>query len=211
MNDDFRDRVRASRKQQQRMGCTLVLAIFVLVLSLSVYFLSQLPAIQREYIYSYPYRQLIEEYSEQYSVDSNLAAAVVLVESKFQNDIHSSTGAVGLMQLMPETAGWIAQELSDPSYTPDALHEPERNIRYGIWYLRSLEREFRGNDILALAAYNAGRGNVHAWMNEYGWGQEFADVEQIPYSETRNYVKKVLEAQRKYAKLYPKDIELDDD
>ena len=104
------------------------------------------------------------KYAAIYNVDSNLTAAVIKSESKFKHTATSHRGAVGLMQLMPETAEWIAEQLNDKSYSVEGLHEPDRNIRYGTWYLAELEREFQGNDILALAAYNAGRGNVKAWM-----------------------------------------------
>ena len=106
------------------------------------------------------------------------------------------------MQLMPDTAGWIAQRLGERDYTDTELHDPDRNLRYGIWYLADPEEEFQGNDVLALAAYNAGRGNVRGWMEEYGWKDDFSDVQAIPYKETRAYVKQVLSLQGKYRKLY---------
>ena len=117
--------------------------------------------------------------------------------------MHSHRGAIGLMQLMPDTAEWIAGQLEDPSYSIEAIHEPERNIRYGIWYLSTLQREFDGNDVLALAAYNAGRGNVQSWIREYGWPADFHDIDAIPYKETREYVRKVLLTEHKYRSLYP--------
>lgn len=117
--------------------------------------------------------------------------------------MHSHRGAIGLMQLMPDTAEWIAGQLEDPSYSIEAIHEPERNIRYGIWYLSTLQREFDGNDVLALAAYNAGRGNVQSWIREYGWPADFHDIDAIPYQETREYVRKVLLTEHKYRSLYP--------
>jgi soluble lytic murein transglycosylase len=106
------------------------------------------------------------------------------------------------MQLMPDTAEWIAGQIGDKSYSLENLHEPDRNIRYGTWYLAELQREFKGNDVLALAAYNAGRGNVRGWMEDYGWNDDFSDVQAIPYKETRAYVKQVLSLQGKYRKLY---------
>ena len=76
------------------------------------------------------------------------------------------------------------------------------NIRYGVWYLAELEREFGGNDILALAAYNAGRGNVRDWMERFHWTQQFDEIEAIPYPETRFYVRRVLEDREQYKRLY---------
>ncbi|MDD6383475.1 lytic transglycosylase domain-containing protein [Mitsuokella sp.] len=179
-------------------GGGLVLA---LIFAACIAFFSE--PFQRNYLYPFPYRDMVDTYAVRYQVDPHLAAAVIKTESKFKNEVHSHRGAVGLMQLMPDTAAWIAGQLDDASYSEDALHEPERNIRYGIWYLHSLQQEFDGNDILALAAYNAGRGNVQDWILEYGWPRDFHDVDAIPYQETREYVKRVLMNERKYRELYP--------
>ena len=123
-------------------------------------------------------------------------------ESKFQSGAKSHRGAVGLMQLMPETALWISEQIDDQEYNPGELHEPQKNIEYGTWYIASLEKEFEGNDVLALAAYNAGRGNVHDWMEENHWGMDFHEVSAIPYEETRAYVMSVLKNRQKYLELY---------
>lgn len=128
------------------------------------------------------------------------------VESNFNEDAYSGSGAVGLMQLMPETAGWIAYCLNDETPTLEEMHECERNIQYGIWYLSELNDEFDGNEVLTLAAYNAGRGNVQHWIRENGWNKNFSDVDAIPYDETRNYVKRVLQCREKYAELYGSGI-----
>ena len=143
------------------------------------------------------------KYAEIYHVDSNLTAAVIKSESKFKHTALSHRGAVGLMQLMPETAEWIAGQIGDKSYNVESLHEPDRNIRYGTWYLAELQREFKGNDVLALAAYNAGRGNVKAWMDENNWSYSFHDIDAIPYKETRDYVRQVIGDRKKYRELYP--------
>ena len=141
--------------------------------------------------------------SSLYGVDPYLITAVMQTESHFYLNAMSPVGAIGLMQLMPDTAEWIAGQLEDPAYSVEAIHEPERNIRYGIWYLSSLQREFGGNDVLALAAYNAGRGNVQEWIRDNGWPADFHDIDAIPYQETREYVRKVLLTEHKYRSLYP--------
>ena len=106
------------------------------------------------------------------------------------------------MQLMPETASWIAEETDDRDYSVEALSEPEKNIQYGSWYLAQLMKEFHGNKILSLAAYNAGRGNVEEWMVQNGWDYDFNDVTAIPFKETELYVKSVLRHEGIYRKLY---------
>ena len=179
-----------------------LLLSFAAVLLIGVYLLWSSASFQRQYVYPFPDRETVEDYADRYHVDPYLAAAVIRTESKFQDSVHSHRGAIGLMQLMPDTAQWIASQLDDASYSVEAIHEPERNIRYGIWYLRSLQREFDGNDVLALAAYNAGRGNVQDWIRENGWPADFHDIDAIPYQETREYVRKVLKAEKKYRELY---------
>ncbi|HIX84195.1 MAG TPA: lytic transglycosylase domain-containing protein [Candidatus Megamonas gallistercoris] len=157
---------------------------------------------QRKYIYPYPYRQFIEYYADRYQMDECLVAGVALAESKFEPTAQSVHGAQGIMQIMPETAAWIAYQIEDDNFSADEMYEPEKNIKYGTWYLASLNEEFFGNKVLVLAAYNAGRGNVHEWMEKYGWDEKFSDYKQIPFPETREYVQKVLKYERKYKLLY---------
>lgn len=172
----------------------------------AIYFLISVPTVQKKFLYPFPYRSTVESYSSRWKVDKFLAIAVMKVESNFSEAAHSQSGAVGLMQIMPETAAWIAYQLGEkPDEVADDiknLRDPETNIRYGTWYLAELEDEFKGNDVLALAAYNAGRGNVHEWIEKNHWNENFSDVDKIPYAETRDYVKRVLHCREKYTKLY---------
>ena len=177
-------------------------AFFVIVIAFIIYFISQIEPVQKKYIYPYPHQDLVTLYAEANGVPPALVASVIKHESKFLNDVHSSRGAIGLMQIMPETAEWIAGELEDPDFNLQALHDPEMNIRYGTWYLALLTREFNDNQVLALAAYNAGRGIVHAWMEEYEWSWDFKNTSLIPYPETRLYVERVLKDKHHYEILY---------
>ena len=165
----------------------------------AIYFLISVPTIQKKFLYPFPYRKTVENYSARWKVDKFLTIAVMKVESNFSEAARSQSGAVGLMQIMPETAAWIAVQLGE---SDSELCNVETNIRYGTWYLAELEDEFNGNDVLALAAYNAGRGNVRDWMEKNHWDENFSDVDKIPYAETRDYVKRVLHCREKYAKLY---------
>lgn len=178
-------------------GCAVLLAVYLLL---------SVPTVQKKFLYPFPYRTTVESYSSRWKVDKFLTIAVMKVESNFSESAHSQSGAVGLMQIMPETAAWIAYQLGESSdeIANDIknLRDPETNIRYGTWYLAELEDEFNGNDVLALAAYNAGRGNVHDWMEKNNWSENFSDVDKIPYAETRDYVKRVLHCREKYSKLY---------
>ncbi len=197
------ENITASALPRRHRKLKAVVLIAVLVSAVAVW---QRPNLERQILYPYPYRITVESYADRYDVDSSLAAAVIRNESRFRHNVHSHRGAVGLMQLMPDTAHWISEQIGDARYTgADDLHDPDVNVRFGIWYLGSLQEEFRGNDVLALAAYNAGRGNVQEWIQTYGWDTAtFSDVNAIPFSETRNYVRKVLNDQKKYRELYPR-------
>ena len=176
--------------------------IISLLASVLIFTAFSFPTTQKNIFYPFRYREQVEAYSEKYQVDKFLAVSVMKVESNFAGGAVSKSGAVGLMQIMPETAYWIAYKLDENPPSINELHECDRNIKYGIWYLAELEDEFQGNDVLALAAYNAGRGNVWDWMEEGGWQENFSDIDSIPYLETRNYVKKVLNCREKYQELY---------
>ncbi len=141
-------------------------------------------------------------YSNEYEFDPVLVFSVMKTESHFKHSTVSSAGAKGLMQLMPDTAVWVAKEMKLTQFSLGKLEDPEVSIRMGTWYLASLKGEFHDNKILTLAAYNGGRGNVHQWMKDYGWDYSFRDYEKIPFQETREFVRKILEAEDKYRILY---------
>ena len=190
------------KETEKRTKIALWFAAGVLAMTILLCAIFQNESMQKKYLYPYPYQTYVEAYSTANGVDSALAASVIMNESKFRSDVHSHRGAIGLMQIMPETGEWIAGQLDEEEFVPEKLHDPETNIRYGIWYLAELKREFYGNDIFALAAYNAGRGTVREWMEEKHWKKDFHAISEIPYPETREYVVKVLKNKEKYQKLY---------
>lgn len=198
--------IRSKRYRRRKYG-SLLFALVVILLAFFVYFVSQIEPVKKKYIYPYPYQDIVTFYAQANGISPALAASVIMHESKFSEQVHSPRGAIGLMQLMPETAEWIAEQLGETDFSLQKLHEPELNIRYGTWYLALLEREFDGNMVLALAAYNAGRGTVHEWMEENSWPSDFKDISLIPYPETRFYVAKVLKDKTNYETLYHSDIE----
>jgi soluble lytic murein transglycosylase len=106
------------------------------------------------------------------------------------------------MQIMPDTAVWIAQTLNVKDFTPDSLYRPEVNIYFANWYLANLSQEFKGNLVLMLAAYNGGRGNVQKWMSERHWSGDVDEIDQIPFPETQKFVKSVLTLYQRYLQLY---------
>lgn len=189
-------------KTKRKMSFWKKLLLMILVLASLSYFIWQNEDFQRKYLYPYDYQDTINFYADRYEVDRNLVASVILAESKFRQDATSVHGARGLMQIVPETGSWIATQIEDDSFSVDKLYNVNMNIKYGTWYLSELQTEFEGNEVLALAAYNAGRGNVYGWMEKYHWDINFKDYTKIPFPETREYVKRVLENKKHYNRLY---------
>lgn len=156
--------------------------------------------------YPLPYREAVNQRSKQFQLDPFLVAAVMRVESKFNPYAESRRGARGLMQLMPDTARWAAGQMG-LSFSEDKLLEPDYNILLGCWYLANLESEFKGNIVLTLAAYNAGRGNVRQWVANEGLEGEVERIEQIPFPETREFVRRVLADFERYQWIYGREAE----
>ena len=198
--------IRSKRYRKRKYG-SLLFAFAVILLAFIVYFVSQIEPVKNKYIYPDLYKETVTMYAEANGISPALVASVIMHESKFSERVHSPRGAIGLMQLMPETAEWIAGQLGETDFSLQMLYEPEMNIRYGTWYLALLEQEFDGNLVLALAAYNAGRGIVHEWMEENDWPPDFKDISAIPYPETRFYVERVLKDKKSYETVYHSDTE----
>ena len=188
------------RKKESTKG-TIIIAALLLFFSAS-YFYSWKDDVMCKFVYPLQYDYLVRQYAYETKIDPALVASVILVESKFDERASSQPGAHGLMQVMPDTAQWIADEMGMTDYTPVKLSDVRTNIRLGTWYLAYLLKEYDGNQILALAAYNAGRGHVDSWVREYGWTKDFQEIEKIPFSETREYVRIVLLNEKHYKQLY---------
>lgn len=178
----------------------IVRTITIVLLLFFVFAVWQSEIIDRMF-YPFPYKSMVEKYAADNGVDPMLIVAVIREESRFIPKSKSSKGAVGLMQLMPDTAKEIAVKLGE-NYQEIDLSDPDTNIRYGTWYLTQLTKEFSGNTVLAIAAYNAGIGSVKSWLNESPKEMDAYQIEEIPYPETKDYVKKVLVAYEHYTKLY---------
>jgi soluble lytic murein transglycosylase len=154
------------------------------------------------------HEDIIRQQANDKELDPALIAGVIFAESHFR-DQTSHAGAKGLMQLMPETADYIAQKSGGTAFVQGDLATPQVNIAYGSWYLRYLLDKYDGREVLALAAYNAGQGNVDAWLAEAGArGESFRAAAHIPFPETRSYVKKVLAAREDYRREYRRELGL---
>ena len=143
--------------------------------------------------YPLRYEQIVRAHARNYRLDPALLAAVIYTESKFDANAHSDAGAIGLMQLLPDTAKGIALRTGGRRFVVADLYDPEINVRYGAWYLRHLLDRYHQDERTALAAYHAGQANVDEWRAE-GVG--------IQFPQTRYYVDKVERLKRVYAKAY---------
>jgi soluble lytic murein transglycosylase len=146
--------------------------------------------------YPLSYEQIVRGHARNYDLEPALLAAVIYQESKFDAEARSNAGAVGLMQLQPETAKGIALRTGGSRFRVEDLTNPEINVRYGSWYLRHLLDKY-GDEETALAAFNAGQGNVDSWRKQ-GKG--------IAFAETRHYVDRVQELKQIYRDAYASEL-----
>ena len=143
-------------------------------------------------VYPLDYDQIVRVHAANYRLDPALLAAVIYQESKYRSDVRSSSGAIGLMQLLPTTAKGIALHTGGTRFRVEDLYNPELNVRYGSWYLRHLLDRY-GDEQTALAAYNAGQRNVDRWRRT---------GEGIAFGQTRRYVDRVEMLKRLYRRAY---------
>lgn len=150
------------------------------------------------------YMDLIEQYAGEYNLQPAFVSAIIMNESSFRKDAMSSAGARGLMQLMPDTAEWIAGKLDVDGYHFDRMFDPESNIRFGCWYLNYLSKLFRGDPILIACAYHAGQSNVIAWLSNRDYSQDGLTIplDKIPMADSKTYAGRVTEDYGIYDALY---------
>ena len=161
----------------------------------------ELPAAVLEVIYPLDYWPLIEKYSKENALDPYLMAALVAQESTFTADVRSSANAYGLMQLLPSTGRRYAQRLGIRPFSTASLTRPETNIRLGMAHFKDLIERFGGAHY-ALASYNAGDTRVAEWLDERPGLPQDEFIDDIPYPETQNYVKRILGTAEDYRRLY---------
>jgi soluble lytic murein transglycosylase len=145
---------------------------------------------------------IIRQQAADKNIDPALIAGVIYAESRFRDNQESDAGALGLMQITPQTADVIAHLSGGTQFVTGDLSDPEINIRYGSYYLRYLLDRYDGNEVAALAAYNAGPGNVDSW------GGAQLDLDSIQFQKTRAYVEQVLEKRKEYRDKYADDLGL---
>jgi soluble lytic murein transglycosylase len=151
------------------------------------------------------YARIIRQQAGEKHLDPALVAAVIYAETKF-DPRPSSAGAEGLMQILPQTADFLARRSGATTFTVADLATPTVNIAYGSYYLRYLLNEYGGNEVLALAAYNGGETNVDRWVSAARRAGRTFSVSQIPFPETQAYVLKVMQAEQDYRQAYASQL-----
>jgi soluble lytic murein transglycosylase len=187
---------------QRALGTSAVILILLLC---GVFVLSELHQATSNVALPLGDASIIREQAAEKHLDPALIAAVVYAESKFEPR-PSAAGAQGLMQILPATAYYVAHLSGGTRFTAKDLATPKVNLAYGSYYLRYLLDHYSGNEMLAVAAYNAGLTNVDGWVAHARASGGHLSVEAIPFPETREYVRKVLAAQREYRATYPRAL-----
>lgn len=174
-------------------------AIIIVILIIFVFFsINFLIFAVNRYLYPLKYKEIVFEYADLYGIDRPLVFATIRVESSFDEKAKSNKGAVGLMQITPTTAEFIANRLGEKQYD---LFDEKTNIKFGTYYLRYLLDKFKVLET-AICAYNAGEGRVKGWLLDTEKSTDGIILKYIPYKETKEYLEKIVKTFEKYKKLY---------
>lgn len=156
----------------------------------------------KKHMYPLAHKEYVEKYAEEYGVDKYLIYAIIKTESNFNKNAHSSKDARGLMQIIESTANEVCEKIDYELEDVEELKNPETNIMIGTKYFSYLLNQFDQNEKLAIVAYNAGIGKVNKWITEGTINADGTNLENIPYKETNNYLRKVLREYEIYKELY---------
>lgn len=197
--------VKKKKRKQKRIKLNRFLPTIILLLAVVGVGGWYLTSYFEKQSYSLAYVEEIKLCSAEYLLDPYLVAAIIHVESGGDPEAVSHAGAVGLMQIMPKTGEWIAEKLELNDYSEEQLYLPSTNIRMGCWYMNYLIEKYGVLDH-ALAAYNAGPGNVDKWLDNSEYSENGRLV-NIPFEETANYLVKVHSAYDAYVEHYEKELD----
>ena len=176
----------------------ILIPIIIVLALLLIYYVGR---VSLKFIYPLKYKETIITQADEYNLEESLVFAVAKAESNFDNNAVSSKGAVGVMQIMPDTFNWLNKRQNKTEPFED-LQNYETNIKYGCYYLRVLIDYYKGDKTLAICAYNAGIGTVDKWIkNDENFVNEAKNL-KVPYKETERYLKKIIKGQEIYHKLY---------
>lgn len=202
-----RRRAEAQRRRRRRKRVTMLVGVGALAALLATVVLPRLPDAVRELTLPLRHEDIIRQQARAKQLDPSLVAAVIYAESRFR-DQTSHAGARGLMQITPATARYIAHLSGGTRFEQGDLATPQINIAYGTYYLRYLLDRYDRNEVLALAAYNGGEGNVDRWVAQAHTSERSLTTGQIPFAETREYVRSVLDARTRYRAKYAAELGL---
>jgi len=186
-------------KKKKITNISIVLLICIACILIGSILLEK-PILQK--IYPQKYKEYVEAYASEYEVEEELIYAVIKAESNFDSNAKSHSEAYGLMQLLESTAIEMANEIGEEGLEKDILYNPQKNVQIGTAYIRKLLDRYEGNYVLALAAYNAGIGNVADWIEDGILKEDGSNPENIPYKETNMYVRKILRDYQIYKDIY---------
>ncbi len=185
----------------KRLAKIFTILIIILIIYIALFKVIKIDDIVMKKIYPLKYSEYVEKYSSEYNIDSYMVYAIIKAESNFKEDAKSSSNAVGLMQIMEDTAIETARKMQLEVNEND-LFNPEMNIKIGIKYFSDLLKNYNNNYYLAIIAYNAGIGNVDKWIENGTIKKDATDIENVPFKETNNYVRKILRDYNIYKELY---------
>jgi len=187
------------RKKTKRKFKFLIILLFLILLIL--FAISSTEYILK-HMYPLTYSQHVEKYADEYGLDKNLVYSIIKAESGFDSQAISPRDAKGLMQILDSTGEWAAEKIKIKDFKSSMLLEPQTNIKIGCWYIARLLNQYDQNIELALAAYNAGSGNVSKWLKDTSISSNGKTLDRIPFEETKNYVDKIKKYNNMYKKLY---------
>lgn len=174
-----------------------IICLFLIVISIRL----QSENKSLEIVYPQEYTEFVEKYATEYHVDKNLIYAIIHQESRFDPKAVSRANARGLMQITEDTFEWLKMRMKDTDTEYDDLFDPQTNIKYGAYFLSLLKKEFSVVST-QLAGYNAGLNITKTWLNDKDYSKDGKKLDNIPYSETANYVKIVMYNYKMYKKIY---------
>jgi soluble lytic murein transglycosylase len=183
---------------RKKRAFALLLIVFLLMLFMNSSYIGKK-------LYPIYFQEEIRQSASNNQVDPFLIAAIIRVETNYKSHLESKKGAIGIMQLMPDTASWIVETSDVGYYTVDDLKHANVSIQMGGWYIGWLLKHYNGNIYYTIAAYNAGQGNVNKWKQNGIWKGTPEDIDHIPFGETRHYIQRVLYYHNKYTDLYKQE------
>ncbi len=195
--------MKKAKRAKNTLKINIIICIVILMLGIAFYAGYKIiwnDSIAKN-LYPLGYSEQVFKYADEYNLEKSLVFGIIKTESNFDENAVSSAGALGLMQIMPDTFEWALLRDKNKTLSKKDIYTPEINIKYGCFIFRLFLDEFEVEET-AIAAYNAGRGAVNKWLSDERYSKDGKTLYYIPYGETRHYVKKVIANKNKYNEIY---------